>query len=318
MTPLPLNCIDNQAFSKQMLGVQLAWDSTSLGIFKTCPRKYYYLMVEGWAMRSTNYHLVFGQVYHGALERFDHAKFSGATHDEACVKAIEYALEATWDKDLKRPWFSDDSKKNRYTLIRSIVWYLDIFKSDPIETITLAGGKPAVELSFRFEMPDFGVAPTGEGYLLCGHIDRLGEFDNKIWVTDRKTTGHDLSSDYFDQFTPDNQMSLYAIAGMVAYNQKVSGLIIDAVQVMVGFSRYLRGFITRSEDQLDEWLNDARLYVQMAAHYAKTGYWPMNDKACFRCEFRGICSKPPSTRRMWLEQTFVRRLWDPLRVRGDI
>lgn len=48
--------------------VQYAWDSTSLGWLKECPRKYQYHMLEGWSGRGESIHLEFGILYHGALE----------------------------------------------------------------------------------------------------------------------------------------------------------------------------------------------------------------------------------------------------------
>jgi hypothetical protein len=53
--------------------LQFAWDSTSLGYLKECPRKYYYTMIEGWRGRGESVHLRFGQEYHAALEHYDRA-----------------------------------------------------------------------------------------------------------------------------------------------------------------------------------------------------------------------------------------------------
>ena len=37
-------------------GVQWAWDSTSLGTFKDCPRKYFYTLVMGYRARGESVH----------------------------------------------------------------------------------------------------------------------------------------------------------------------------------------------------------------------------------------------------------------------
>ena len=36
--------------------IQFAWDSTSLGLLKTCPRLYYYTIIEGYAPRGESIH----------------------------------------------------------------------------------------------------------------------------------------------------------------------------------------------------------------------------------------------------------------------
>jgi hypothetical protein len=51
--------------------LQFAWDSTSLGYLKECPRKYFYTIVEGWRGKGQSVHLEFGGLYHKALEEYD-------------------------------------------------------------------------------------------------------------------------------------------------------------------------------------------------------------------------------------------------------
>src|SRR5258708_3366074 len=75
--------------------IQYAWDSTSLGYLKTCPRLYQLIMIEGWAPRNTSVHLRFGQEYHSAIEDYDKAKAAGADHDSAMREALRQLLIRT-------------------------------------------------------------------------------------------------------------------------------------------------------------------------------------------------------------------------------
>lgn len=316
----------NSSFSASTPGLQTAWDSTSLGEFKLCPRKYQLSIIEGWQSRQQSVHLTFGLQYHAALEKYDHAKAEGAEHSDAQLAALRSVLVSAHD------WQSDDKYKNRHTLLRSVMWYLDQFADDPLETLRLANGRPAVELSFRMETDLETTA--GEKILLCGHLDRvakLGAFGH-TYIVDRKTTKGQLGNRYFDQYTPDNQFSLYALAGKMVFGLPVEGLVVDAAQVGIEFTRFQRGFITRTPAQLDEWYSDLGIWIQLAERYALAQHWPMNDKACNiyssfdkesgthtgGCSYRSICAKAPSVRREWLEAEFVRRQWDPLQVRGDV
>ena len=139
----------NTAFSPQLPALQLAWDSTSLGVLKECPRKYELSIVRGWRSRAAAVDLEFGILIHSARERYYHAKARGEDHDTAQRKTLGWLLEATWNAELNRPW-AGDQYKNRFTLARSFVWYTEQWgQNDPLEQVMLANGKPAVEVSFQ-------------------------------------------------------------------------------------------------------------------------------------------------------------------------
>jgi len=299
--------------------VQYAWDSTSLGWFKECPRKYYYHMVRGLIGRGEAVHLEFGILYHGALEHFDKLKFKGASHDEAVHGAVDWTLKATW-RDGK-PWRASKnlaaedrtSLKCRENLIRTIIWYMDKFKNDPAKTKALPNGEPMVELNFKFEVP-FG-RTLDRPYVLCGYLDRVVTFQDADFVMDRKTTTQTLSSYYYEQYDPDNQMSFYTVAAQVAFHTPVRGVIVDAAQIAVGFSRFGRSFASRTRDQVDEWIKDTGMWFRQAEIFADKGYWPMNDKSCHKyggCPFIPVCTKSNVIREKFIESNYDVRAWNPL------
>jgi hypothetical protein len=309
----------NSSFSKTSPNLQLAVDSTSIGTLMDCPRKYQLSIIQGYSPREESVHLTFGTLYHEALEVYDRAIAQGATYDQAVIRAVRKALTRTWNKQLNRPWNSDHKEKNRYTLIRTIVWYLERFRADSIVTIVLADGSPAVELSFRFQTTY--ASRRGEPFILCGHLDRLGELDGRPWIVDRKTTKYPIDQEYFAKYSPDNQMSTYDFAGRVVYNLPVSGVIVDAAQVLVTLSRFERGFVPRTAAQQDEWYHNLGYWLRQMESYAEEGFWPMNLKHCNMyggCPFRFVCGQTPEVRQKWLDVKYVRRIWDPLIVRGDI
>src|SRR5882757_7769861 len=101
-------------------------------------------------------------------------------------------------------------------------------------------------------------------YLLCGHLDRVVTFNDDIYVMDRKTTTSTPGDYYFDQFEPNNQMTLYTLAGKVVLDSPIRGVIIDAAQVAIDFSRFTRGITYRTQDNLEEWLKDLRFWFAKA------------------------------------------------------
>lgn len=342
--PAPSGRPIRESFSKLIPDFQIAWDSTSLGTLKKCPRKYQLSIVEGWRRKGSSLHLRFGIIYHKALEVYDHKIAEGAEHEAALISAVRVAAEMCVNieyetvldeygvavlneegvevtREVRKWWETGDPNKNVANLLRTIIWYLDKFGvEDPAKTVILANGTPAVELSFRFEVGEV----SGETLLLCGHLDRVVEFNGQTWVLDRKTTKTTITGysaqNYFAQYDPNNQMTLYSLAGKMVLGAPLAGVIIDAAQVAVGFSEFARGFTTRSEETLEEWMESFSHYVMLAKQYAISGFWPMNDTACSDyggCEFRGICSKSPKIRTLFLESDFHREYWDPLQVRGN-
>ena len=302
--------------------LQTAWDSTSLGLLMECPKKYALTIIHGWRKVEESVHLKFGGIFASAMEEFFKAKAAGADFDEALDATVEFCLEATWEHYEEdescslagRPWSPDNSpKKNRDTLLRTVIWYFDEYHDDPMQIITLPNGKPATELSFKFEC---GIRdPFGSEYLLCGHNDRIVEFGGDQFIMDQKTTGGGLGAFYFSHFDLDNQMSLYTYAGQVAYNLPIKGVVIDAAAVLVGQTTFGRSITMRSRGQLDEWLVNTRLYLGLAERFAESGEYPMNLKSCDNyggCVFKGICSKDPSVRNNYLETAFEKRFWNPL------
>ena len=312
--------------------IQFAWDSTCLGLLKTCPRLYQYTMIDGWSSRDQSIHLRFGIEYHTALQQYEVSRANGVSHEDSIHTTVKETMVRTAD------WHPDTSTKagkykNRECLVRLVVDYLDHYgPNDPAQTYIKADGQPAVELSFRFEL-EYGpktldefnleVHDPGQPYLLCGHLDRVVTFNDALLVLDHKTTTTTLGSYYFDQWEPNNQMTLYTLAGRVVLSVPIRGIVISAAQILLEEpNRFVRGFTYRTPDQLDEWMQDLSTLLRINETYATANHWPMNDTACDKfggCKFRGICSKSPSVREKFLRADFIKlpeaERWNPLRSR---
>jgi hypothetical protein len=312
----------NSSFSKEVPGLQIAWDATSLSLLKTCPAKYFMSIIEGWESRRRSPHLTFGIILHEAIERYSRAKAEGMDHQEAQREAVFVIYAQAGERDEHgtwQPWQSDDPAKTLQSLFRTVIWYLEEFRDDAAQVVRLSNGKPACELSFRFEIPDF-VAPDGNPYIFCGHIDSIVEFAEQRWVMDHKTSKAALGREYFKRYTPDNQMSMYALASKVVFGEPVRGVMVNGMQVAVNFSRFHRGFAHRTEAMLNEWLADTMTWIKFAEHFAMARHWPMNDLSCDKyggCPYRDICASDPSVRLDFLRGNFQSRTWDPLQTRGE-
>lgn len=308
-------------------GIQFGWDSTSIKLAEECLRKYYYKMIEGWQPRSKSVHLEFGGWYATALEHFHKLRAQGSTFDEALSSVVYEAIVSSWNHerdeegnripDTGSPWAPDEGAtgsaklKTRENLVRTIIWYLEQFKDDPAKTVILANGKAAVEMSF--------ILPVDNGIMFSGHFDRFVEYMNALYVQDQKTTGTTITPRFFEGYQNDTQMSMYTFAGKMIYNLPVSGIMVDGAQIAVGFSRFERGFVFRTEASLEEWYDDTMYHIQRAQVATKEQHFPMNHTACGNyggCEFRHVCARTPQVREQFLKADFERGLrWDPLKAR---
>lgn len=82
--------------------VQYAFDSTSLGYLKTCPRLYQYIMIEGWQPKEESIHLRFGGEYHAAIQDYENLRASGQGFADAVRATVRNLLIRIADFDPDR------------------------------------------------------------------------------------------------------------------------------------------------------------------------------------------------------------------------
>lgn len=288
--------------------IQWAWDATSIELYKRCPQLYKYKMIDGYNSNEESVHLRWGQEMHTCFKEYEIYKAAGHDHEDIVFQVAKDLLLRT------EGWDPDHKYKNKAFLVRSVIRYMDKYKADPAKTLILANGKPAVEVSFRFEL-DHG--PTEDvKYILCGHLDRVVDFNGEIFFKDYKSTTSTPNEWYWNQFHPNNQMTLYTLACKIIFQTKIKGGIIESAQILMDDTRFTRGFTYRTEEELEEWLSDLETWLERARQSALNNDWPKNDTACDKyggCKFREICNKSPSVRQRFLNSEFKQEApWNPL------
>lgn len=295
-------------------GVQFAWDSTSIGLWKTCPRKYYYSIVLGYEPRVMAPPLSFGIALHSSMEHWHKLIASGVDKHSALISVVRQA--GLFGESLP----TGDTARTKETLIRTVIWYFDQFWEDKAVTLIKPDGKPAIEYHFKLPFMEY----LNTDIFICGHIDRMVKWQDQVFVSDYKTSKYPLDSRFFSQFKPGTQMPLYItachlVSETVADLPSAHGVIIDGIQLGVNFSRFARHVVEFSLEEINEYIEDLKYWITSAMDACKANYFPQNAESCQKysgCHFLEICSKSPARRQAYLEGNFIKRIWSPLQPRN--
>src|SRR5215831_3104281 len=68
--------------------IQYAWDSTSLGYLKRCPRLYEYCIIEGYEEKEESIHLRFGIEVHASYANYEVLRASDYSHEDAVSSTV--------------------------------------------------------------------------------------------------------------------------------------------------------------------------------------------------------------------------------------
>lgn len=215
-------------------------------------------------------------------------------------------------------WVPHNPAKDRYALIRAVVWYAEEQPEDldsALAAIALPDGTPAVELSFRIPLQE--KSPYGEPYILAGYLDSIVKFGDELFIADDKTTKKMLTKQFWEGFQPHTQFDTYDLAGSIMFpDLNIRGIMIEGTQLLVGGARFGKHPVYHNEDQREEWYFELTGILKEAEGYAERNYWPMRRSSCPMCVFKKVCSKSPGVREQYLANgDFVKRHWNPLEER---
>lgn len=301
--------------------IQLLWDASALAMTAD-PLGYQLGMLEGWRSPGRNEHLIFGSLVHSALERWDITTAIDGPTEAAMEEVVKHALTESWG------WVSTDRKKNRYTLIRAVVWYmLDAMEGQGamVKPALLPDGRPAVESQLRMPLfeSEWGLVE------LVANVDGFVTFGGELFVRERKTSGG-RESQWAIHPQPDTyDLVAHHHAKQLWGDHRYTGVLMETVATGVGFSRWDRKVETRTDAQRAEWAAEAARVVRSMWWYVEQedgggprdwdDLWPMRRvtyAGAFKPRYLDVISRPPHMRRALLRQNYERRPHDPLRP-GD-
>ena len=322
--------------------IQFAWDSTSLTVAMACPQRYKYEIIDGWEPRNPNVAiaLAFGILIHTGIETYHKLRATGSSFDDAVVGSLRAVMskddfrrpgQPLWDAipveadiiEMKAADAADDEAdgidlrnskiRTRYHLFRALVWYFDNYSHDALKVISLADGTAAVEHSFR--VPVGEALSDGTPLMLSGHLDKVVEFNDQLYISDVKTT-KSITMQWRQSFDLSHQMTGYTLGGKIGLKKPVQGAFIDGICLQVGGVQFNRFVTVRSESQLREYVRLLKYTADQAEMWFQNNYYPQNTAACMFCQYKEVCRQPPEFRAGTLRTHFKQApAWNPLAVR---
>jgi len=299
-------------------------DSTKLGCYMQCPRKYFYQYLLGWQPREPNIHLVFGTAWHLAAEHLLKEQYAESSVEGAQFAFFNYFREY-FDSSRDR----DFEPKSMANALASIASYAKKFKSDvvnysclgtEIAGVVMIG--PKHPMAFRID-----AILEEQNYSLGGH--------NQVIILDHKTSQRRM---YYwqDEWKMSTQILLYIHVANCIHGMNEG--IVKGARIRGAFfykakpTEYEEAPVYRTLSQMQAWLTSTRAHYDLlmsdmrillnddSVEHDEMEAFPMNEKSCFLynrpCEFFDFCSADgwanPLRKCERTPQSFKVRQWNPL------
>lgn len=313
-------------------------DSTLIGAYKSCPRKFFLGHVEHYKLKSQSVHLHAGGAFAKGLEVARNAYFSGVAEtpvretiltpegapgfhltwkhqscplgDAALSEALGMGALLVAYGDFQCP---EDSAKSASRMAGALEFYFDSYPlgADGMEPIVLPSGKRGIEISFA-EPLELLHPETGNPLLYCGRLDMAASYAGGVYGEDDKTTSS-LGASWSKQWDLRSQFTGYCW-GLGKIGIPLQGFVVRGVSILKTKYDTQMAITYRPQWMIDQWYEMTISTVKdMLRDYA-AGYWkPVFDQACTDyggCTFRQPCMSPQPDD--WLNTYFERRVWSPL------
>jgi hypothetical protein len=314
-------------------------DSTILGLYKSCPRKFWLEQGLHWKPKSPSVHLHAGAAFARGLEVARNAYWAGVAEVPVreTIRDPDTGAETVrirWDARPCTPGNAEasetlghialltaygdfqcpeDSAKSATRMAGALEFYFDRYPlgADGAEPVTLASGKRGIEISFA-EPLDLVHPVTGNPLLYCGRLDQAVHYAGGVFGEDDKTTSS-LGATWSKQWDLRSQFTGYCW-GLGRIGLPLNGFLVRGVSILKTKYDTLEALTYRHPWQIDEWYDMTLATLADMIRDWKSGYWrKVLDHACTDfggCVFRQVClSSVPDN---WLSTYFERRRWDPL------
>lgn len=263
-------------------------DSSKLGTLMDCPRRFFYEHVLGWRVDKfgEDFHLVFGEAWHRAIEVLSHIGFD----DEALMRAFTvfqeyYAQHFDVDAEMHK-------NKTLANVLRGLALYSGLYKHSGFKTLY-------TEVS--------GVVPVSDTRSIHFRLDNISEKDGQVYVLDHKT-GSTFSRSWYDQWSTSNQMSCYTHAAYCHFDPstvwgvRIRGILFQ--QQKLAEKDLVEVPVHKTMEMMQAWLVNVNRWFDVidqefdklasaTANDDVMAAFPLNTQSCtkyFGCPFITFCT----------------------------
>jgi hypothetical protein len=324
------------ADKKEMLSVKVEDGQTivrinnsSLSLLQVCPRKFQYLIEEGYQPKEGSPPLIFGSALHQALEVFylaereqrvlpnnyeENLDLMGHGHTLENEEPLIYTATRKFINEASPlanlPASDKRSIPNGVWILRH---YFEAYINDPY-TIYKHEGEPVVELRMEHTIHDSAKLKIN----LFGTVDAV--FENQatgeIIVGDHKTTSI-VGNDFYNRLKPNHQYTGYIYLAQEVLGLKTDKFLVNGLQVKPRpktargtAPHFPRQVTTRTLDDITDFRKTVVSYVTNMLAMQEQGYFPMGSvDACANygaCMFLPVCGAPENLKQPILNNQFTK------------
>lgn len=255
-------------------------DATALNDFLRCRKYYYYRHIKHLIPAITPAPLSFGKVWHEIGEKL--------AKGESAEAAKEH-----FTKNYKNE--TADAIRTPEKGVELIDGYVKKYKREPFKVLY-------TETSFTMVLPN--------DIVLCGKEDAIVEWNDEIYVFERKTTSR-LGITFFEKFRHDYQIDIYCLACREIVGS-CAGAIIDAIRVCKPKAKADVDFVRDVVGRTDRELDDAQKEVVTIVNDMRRNIIYKNKSACFamgKCCYFPICQSYENPK--VIRDLYKESVWNP-------
>ncbi len=311
-------------------------DNTRVSDHRKCNRFYYFRHVRHLVPDTKAPPLVFGGCWHTAMD--------------VVWKAISEMPELTSEEIIELGYaaFVNDWVEQGYP-------HPDDFTEDDVQSLgartpntaffmltnyiqrrrAFIEGTNLIQVEKPFAVPIYADNPD---ILYVGRLDKLVEWENRVWVFEHKTTTWGgvkagISPIYAESFSPNSQIDGYLHAAKMLHGEKAKGVMVDAAFVSKTCHEHFMFLpIERSLNNLDAWLSELQLELHRIEENEHDliedqpnsflSAYPKNTGSCIQfmrpCPYMDICKTQPNPeeRKDETPMGFKVKKWEPFSVLG--
>lgn len=291
-----------------------AVDSTMLGAFRSCPRKFQLQYLHHWKPQTESVHLIAGGAFAKGLEVARQEFYEGdnaGIAEQAVAAGLEALVRAYGDFDCP-----PDSAKSLERMCGAFEFYMQAYPlgQDGMEPVHFANGRRAIEFSFAEPLP-CNHPETGDPILYTGRSDMIAAFAGGVYIVDDKTTSS-LGASWPRQWEMRSQFTGYTWAAH-RVGLETAGAIVRGVSILKTKYDTMQVITNRAPWEVDRWLEQTVRDISRMRQMWEEGYFDYNlDHSCAEyggCGFLQVCKSPNP--QDWLPMYFTQRVWDPLAKR---